>query len=194
MNFNKLKSICEDKGLAISVLAEKIGISEAGLYQSFRNESMKVDILEKIAATLDVPIWIFFDLNPEAAIEPLKKELDECRDKVSVLEQTISNLRVKLKSCEELKEASIRLNESDKRALDMFVMMVEGAQKSTELFKENLRYRQNFLKLAGAMIPSIDLLDDKLNYESPEVQKILLKYKNSLHSSGEQKGKKKESF
>ena len=190
MNFNKIKTICEDKGLPISVLADKIGLSEAGLYQSFRNKSMKVDVLEKIAIELEVPIWIFFDLDPEAAIEPLKKELDEYRDKVSVLEQTISNLRVKLKSCEELKEASIRLNESDKRALDMFVVMVEGAQKSTELFKENLRYRQNFLKLAGAMIPSIDLLDDKLNYESPEVQKILLKYKNSLHSSGEQKGKK----
>ena len=72
----------------------------------------------------------------------------------------------------------------------MFVLMVEGAQKSTELFKENLRYRQNFLKLAGAMIPSVDLLDDKLNYESPEIQKLLLEYKNTLHSSGEQKGKK----
>lgn len=190
MNFNKIKSICETKGLPISVLAEKIGFSEAGLYQSFRNESMKVDILEKIAVVLDVPIWVFFDLNPEAAIEPLKKELDEYKEKVSVLDQTISNLKMQLKSCEELKDASIRLNESDNRALDMFVMMVEGGQKSTELFKENLRFRQNFLKLAGAMIPSIDLLDEKLNYESPEVQKLLLEYKNSLCLPSGQKGKK----
>lgn len=190
MNFNKIKTICEDKGLPISVLADKIGLSEAGLYQSFRNKSMKVDVLEKIAAELDVPIWIFFDLDPEAAIEPLKKELNEYRDKVSVQEQTISNLRMQLKSCEELKDASIRLNESDNRALDLFSMMVEGQQKSEERRRENIRNRQSFLKLAGAMIPTIDILDDKLNYDSPEVQKLLLEYKNSLHSSGEQKGKK----
>ena len=36
----------------------------------------------------------------------------------------------------------------------------------------------------------IDLLDDKLNYESPEVQKLLLEYKNSLCLPSGQKGKK----
>jgi transcriptional regulator with XRE-family HTH domain len=37
MNFNKIKNICEQKGLTIPQLAEKIDLSEAGLYQSFRN-------------------------------------------------------------------------------------------------------------------------------------------------------------
>jgi transcriptional regulator with XRE-family HTH domain len=190
MNFNKIKSICETKGLPISVLAEKIGFSEAGLYQSFRNESMKVDILEKIAVVLEVPIWVFFDLNPEAAIEPLKKELEEYKDKVSVQEQTISNLKMQLRSCEELREGLSQIILSNDRAFKLSESLLIQIQKESILFEANIRNRQNFLKLSGVMIPSIDILDDNLKYESPEVQKLLLEYKNSLGLPSGQKGKK----
>ena len=74
MNFSKIRLICEQKNIQFRTLIEKIGISEAGFYQILRTESIKVDVLEKIAAALQVPIWVFFDLDPEA---PLKSEIDK---------------------------------------------------------------------------------------------------------------------
>ena len=78
--------------MSIPQLAEKIGISEAGLYQSLRNQSMKVDILEKIAQELNVPVWIFFDPNPQTQIEEITKEVQEFIVKIQILEASNSAL------------------------------------------------------------------------------------------------------
>ena len=61
MNFSKIKIFCKERDITIPQLAEKIGVSEPGLYQMIRSESMKIDILEKIAKTLNVSITQFFD-------------------------------------------------------------------------------------------------------------------------------------
>jgi transcriptional regulator with XRE-family HTH domain len=104
MNFNKIKIICDEKGLTVPQLAEKIGFSEAGLYQSFRKKSMKVDILEKIAQVLEVPIWVFFDLDPESGNDALKKVIENYQNKVlaedainTSLQKEVSDLTEKLK-------------------------------------------------------------------------------------------------
>ena len=61
MNYDKIKILSEEKNLAIKNLAQKIGITEAGLHQMVRNKSIKVDILENIASILDVPVSYFFE-------------------------------------------------------------------------------------------------------------------------------------
>lgn len=64
-NYQLIKELCEQKGLTMKSLADKLEISETGLYQILRNQSTKVKTLEEIARVLDVPISSFFsdDLN-----------------------------------------------------------------------------------------------------------------------------------
>lgn len=86
MNFNKIKELCEQQKITMPVLASKIGISEPGLYQIFRNKTLKVDILEKVARVLNVPIWVFFDLDPE---KPLTEEIEKLKkENAGLIEQS----------------------------------------------------------------------------------------------------------
>jgi len=60
MNFKRIKEICEKKRISIPELARRIDISKAGLYGAIKNETLRIDTLERIAETLDVPITVFF--------------------------------------------------------------------------------------------------------------------------------------
>lgn len=42
-------------------LAEKVGLSRAGLFKATKNESLKVSDLERIAKELNTPLYEFFD-------------------------------------------------------------------------------------------------------------------------------------
>ncbi|MEI6884808.1 MAG: helix-turn-helix transcriptional regulator [Bacteroidota bacterium] len=100
MNFNKIKEYCDQNGLSIPELAEKIGISKPGLYRSIQEETMKVETLEKIANTLKVPIWHFFDLDPETPyindIEQ-QKSLNKINEtSMAQMESIINDLKRKL--------------------------------------------------------------------------------------------------
>jgi len=60
MEYNKIKTLANEKNISINELIEKIGISEAGFYQMIRNKSMKIDVLEKISEILQVDVNYFF--------------------------------------------------------------------------------------------------------------------------------------
>lgn len=141
MNFNKIKNICEQKGLPISTLADKIGISEAGIYLSFRNKSMKVDILEKIAKVLEVPIWVFFDLDPESEIASLKKEIEEYRVKLTLQENSISNLTKESRDLDFMLLLTKRLNDIQQLLIDSYKKptMNDNEQKNYEKINELIK-------------------------------------------------------
>ena len=61
MYYNNIKKIAGQKKITLRELAERIKMSEAGLYYAFRNDSLKVKDLEKIAEILDVPFDKFFE-------------------------------------------------------------------------------------------------------------------------------------
>ena len=63
MDYNKIKIIAENKNITIKELAKKANITEAGLHQMIRKESMKIKVLENIAFLLQVPISFFFNDN-----------------------------------------------------------------------------------------------------------------------------------
>lgn len=65
MDYNKIKILCENKNTTVRDLCNTIKISEAGLYQMFRNKSMKIETLEKIAEALNIPVSTFFNDNIE---------------------------------------------------------------------------------------------------------------------------------
>ena len=69
MNYYKIKIELEKRGLSVKDFCRQIDVTEQGFYQMIRNESMKVDVLERISAVLNVPISYWFD----AKNEPLKQ-------------------------------------------------------------------------------------------------------------------------
>ena len=100
MNFNKIKEYCDKNRISIAELAEKIGISKPGLYRSIQEKTMKVETLEKIAKELDVDIWRFFDLDPEAIfindLEAEKKGNEMNQEVMAQMTNVIAELKGRL--------------------------------------------------------------------------------------------------
>jgi len=63
MDYQQIKTLCKQNNLSIKELGERIGMSDAGLYRAFINNSLKVETLEKIAGVLGVPVSFFFNDN-----------------------------------------------------------------------------------------------------------------------------------
>lgn len=81
MENNKIKELLTEKGLTFTALADKIGVSRAGLYHTIYNNTLSVRSLEKIAEVLEVPVTVFFEDENEkwtkAALIDEVKRLDE---------------------------------------------------------------------------------------------------------------------
>lgn len=79
MNYSKIKEILTSKGISLPQLADKIGMSKAGIYLAIDKKRLSIDTLEKIAEVLDVPVTIFFDEYRIDRIEKLNNLLDETK-------------------------------------------------------------------------------------------------------------------
>lgn len=85
MDANKIIELCNFQRISIKTLAEKIEVSFSGLYSALKNNSIKVDTLEKIAKVLEVPITDFFETdkkqeqleNYEAILKRLSSMLNQ---------------------------------------------------------------------------------------------------------------------
>lgn len=67
MNYVLIKDLAEQKGLTVKKLCEEVGITDAGLHQMIRNESMKIEILEKISEVLNIPVSTFFSESSDSS-------------------------------------------------------------------------------------------------------------------------------
>lgn len=65
MNYNKLKCIAEEKGYTMKMLAEKIGISTAGLKKGIDKVKLGWDYISKICDTLSISPNQFFGWEEE---------------------------------------------------------------------------------------------------------------------------------
>ena len=64
MNY-RIKEICDEKGIKVNSIAEKVSITLPALYNIVNGKmSPKVETLEKIATALNVPVWQLF-ASPE---------------------------------------------------------------------------------------------------------------------------------
>ena len=61
MNYYKIKLELEKRGISVKDFCRQINLTEQGFYQMIRNESMKVDVLERISKVLNVPVSYWFD-------------------------------------------------------------------------------------------------------------------------------------
>lgn len=65
MVVERIKEICENKGLSITELGRMIGAGKSTIHTIMNNGNPTVETLEKIAKALDVKIRDFFDEDKE---------------------------------------------------------------------------------------------------------------------------------
>lgn len=107
MNYDKIKVLAKKQKVKVKELAKTVDISEVGLYQMIRNQSMKVETLEKISSALHVSPVVFFDDSKEVSFATEDKNI-AALEKVTYLERivdlqsdTIRLLREQLEACRE---------------------------------------------------------------------------------------------
>ena len=81
-NLSIIRELCKEKNISLKKLGQEIGIkTPQGVQRMINENSTTIDRLERIAKLLNVPIWIFFDLDPELSykkkIESLEKDYVE---------------------------------------------------------------------------------------------------------------------
>jgi transcriptional regulator with XRE-family HTH domain len=59
-NMNVIRDLCHDNNMTLLELSSRLSISPHGLQRIFRENSTKIETLEKIAEIFDVPITVFF--------------------------------------------------------------------------------------------------------------------------------------
>lgn len=60
-NLQLIKDIAEQKNIPLATIASELGITPQALSKLMRNNSTKIDTLEKIAQILKVSVTVFFD-------------------------------------------------------------------------------------------------------------------------------------
>ena len=61
MNYYNIKLELENRGISVKDFCRQINLTEQGFYQMIRNESMKIDVLERISEALNVSVSYWFD-------------------------------------------------------------------------------------------------------------------------------------
>ena len=61
MNYHKIKSELEKRRISVKDFCRQINITEQGFYQMIRNESMKIDVLERISEALNLSVSYWFE-------------------------------------------------------------------------------------------------------------------------------------
>ena len=94
MYYSKIKEIAKKKNISLKELALKINVSETGFHQSIRSQSMRIDVIEKIAKALDVNICVFFtdDKFESSDTTQLKSEIKELKKQTKKDEKYIDIL------------------------------------------------------------------------------------------------------
>ncbi len=99
----RIKKLCKLKRVPIYQLAEQLGMSEAGLHKTLKNDTLQVKKLQEIADFFSVNIMIFFTDEFDAgqtgsylALEPhlvyqstVEKRLKRLEDQVKEIQEKI---------------------------------------------------------------------------------------------------------
>ena len=90
MNYYNIRFELEKRGIFVKDFCRQINLTEQGFYQMIRNESMKIDVLERISEALDVPVSYWFDEKDYIPVE----NTDTSQIKVEKKEEPISSKHI----------------------------------------------------------------------------------------------------
>lgn len=65
MVIDKIREICEEKGLTITELGRRTGAKKSAIYSIVNNGNPTVETLEKFAKALNVKVRDFFDFDED---------------------------------------------------------------------------------------------------------------------------------
>ncbi len=122
-----IKKIAENKKISISKLISEIEMTESGFYAMFRNDSVKIKTLQKIANVLDVEIGYFFGNDEESAQEQ-NQGSNDVEEKASKNVPTESSCVELEKELEYLKREMEHLKELV-RMKDRYINLIEKQLK-----------------------------------------------------------------
>lgn len=88
MEPNRIQELCDSKNISIKKLAKMTGLSFSGLYSAIRNNSLKIETLEKIAVALKVPITAFFDVEVKDIMVFTENDIVEIEKEIAVFDVT----------------------------------------------------------------------------------------------------------
>lgn len=90
-NLSNIRELCIQKNITLKELSEEIGISQNGLQRILKDNSTRIDTLEKIASFFEVPITYFFQDDEEGVSETveLKTENENLKKRIAELEEEL---------------------------------------------------------------------------------------------------------
>lgn len=104
MNYNRIEELTKTLSIDMQTFCDAISMSKAGYYKMLKDQTLKVEVLERIANYFSVPVSTFFDEpEPEKPInyqrkyiesleenKELQKENIKLREQINVLEKNTS--------------------------------------------------------------------------------------------------------
>lgn len=92
----KIKGLLKEKNISLRELCRKIEFSSQGYYNSIKNDSLRIDTLQKIAEVLEVDIRVFFGGGANESLksdyESLETVLRFEREKANLFRFMVSEL------------------------------------------------------------------------------------------------------
>lgn len=88
----KIKNRLRQKGITFKDLAAKIEMTEAGLYRTLKNNTIKLDTVNKISSILGLPLTVLLDENLSAIVnEDINNYYHEVEElkKIMIEKQTL---------------------------------------------------------------------------------------------------------
>ncbi len=149
-NLSIIRELCREKNISLIQLGKEIGITTPqGVQRMINENSTTIDRLEKIAKILNVPVWQFFDLDPEQS---------DLKNKIVVMDEYITELNNryllatnKVKKQEEKITHLIVLNKN-------LNIMVDALKKSLESSKRIENHSEVMLKQQERMIKQLETI------------------------------------
>jgi len=112
MEFVLSKDLLKSRGLNMTTLAEKVGMSRGGLYTAIKNKTITAETIINIANVLDVDYSALLEgYNPIGTLD-LKAELDSLKEMNTKLKESYNELLSKFDNLSKINSLNEKLVES----------------------------------------------------------------------------------
>lgn len=139
----KLKELAKSKDVSIRQLCQRIGVTEAGLAFSLKNDTLKVGLLKKIADELGVDLSYFFqseDQQQERSFEFMKQHWAELVDFLKDFQFILTNDKIN----KVVDEAYLKRRDEMFKQYQEISKQLKGesvSKENKEMFTSDIRFK-----------------------------------------------------
>ena len=94
MNYNLLRKKIIDAGFSIEEISDQVNVSRSGMYNMLNKETLRVDVLEKICAALDIPTasWFLENESNNIITEPKSNDMPTVQNNGQISEREFAEI------------------------------------------------------------------------------------------------------